>query len=44
MADETGFAVSKTEVVPLFPTFVWKTELKAEVYEPMNKTIKTKLC
>ena len=44
MADESGLAVAKTEVVRLFPTFVWKTELKAEVYEPMNKTIKTKLC
>jgi len=44
MADESGLAVAKTEVVRLFPTFVWKTELKAEVYEPMNETIKAKLC
>ena len=43
MGDEPGLAIANTEVVPLFPTFVWKTELKAEVYGPMNETIKTKL-
>jgi uncharacterized protein (TIGR02466 family) len=43
MVDESGLAVANTEAVPLFPTFVWKTELKPEAYGPMNETIKAKL-
>ncbi len=43
MVDEPGGAVAKTEVVPLFPTFVWKSELRPETYGPMNETIKAKL-
>lgn len=43
MLDEPGQAVANTEVVPLFPTFVWKTELKAAAYGPINETIKAKL-
>jgi len=43
MADESGLAIANTESVPLFPTFVWKTELKPEAYGPMNETIKAKL-
>ncbi|MDH3672622.1 MAG: 2OG-Fe(II) oxygenase family protein [Gammaproteobacteria bacterium] len=43
MVDEPSVPVAKTEVVPLFPTFVWKSELKPETYGPMNETIKAKL-
>ena len=43
MVNEPALAVANTETVPLFPTFVWKTELKPEAYGPMNETIKAKL-
>lgn len=33
----------KTEMLPLFPTFVWKTELTAEAYTPINRDIRSKL-
>ncbi|MFQ5936064.1 MAG: 2OG-Fe(II) oxygenase family protein [Acidiferrobacterales bacterium] len=32
-----------SEVVPLFPTCIWKTQLWAEHYEPINGKIKKKL-
>lgn len=33
----------KTEILPLFPTFVWKTELTPDASEPINRDIRTKL-
>ena len=43
MVDEPSLVVANTELMSLFPTFVWKAELKTEVYGPMNETIKAKL-
>jgi uncharacterized protein (TIGR02466 family) len=33
----------KIEMLPLFPTFVWKTELTPEAYAPINREIRKKL-
>ena len=33
----------KTEMLPLFPTFVWKTELTSEAYTPINRDIRSKI-
>ena len=35
--------VESTEIVPLFPTLVWKMQLARETYEPINARIKSKL-
>jgi uncharacterized protein (TIGR02466 family) len=35
--------VDSTEIVPLFPTLVWKMQLSRETYEPINGEIKAKL-
>ena len=35
--------VETTEIVPLFPTLVWKFQLARETFEPINETIRTKL-
>lgn len=43
MAEKHDLLVAKSEIIPLFPTFVWKTELKPEAYEPINRGIKMKL-
>lgn len=33
----------KTELLPLFPTFVWKTELTPAAFAPINREIRKKL-
>lgn len=43
MATEISPKVDSTEVVPLFPTLVWKVQLSPETYEPINEKIKLKL-
>lgn len=35
--------LEKTEVIPLFPTFLWQTELKRDAYEPLNQSIRAAL-
>ena len=35
--------VDSTEIVPLFPTLIWKMQLARETYEPMNEKIAAKL-
>lgn len=35
--------VESTEAVPLFPTFVWKTQLKREVFAPLNEGMRRRL-
>ena len=35
--------IDSTEIVPLFPTLVWKMQLARDTYEPINATIKAKL-
>lgn len=35
--------VASTEMLPLFPTLVWKVQLERACYEPMNARIKRKL-
>jgi uncharacterized protein (TIGR02466 family) len=35
--------VDSTEIVPLFPTLVWKMQLSRDTYEPINAKIKAKL-
>ena len=36
-------SVDSTEIVPLFPTLVWKMQLSRSTYEPINAKIKAKL-
>lgn len=43
MIDINNLTVEKTEIVPLFPTYVWCTQLKREDYQPINEKIKVKL-
>lgn len=43
MVDQITLPVEKTEVLTLFPTFVWRTQLKAQDYEVINRKIKQKL-
>lgn len=33
----------KTELLPLFPTFVWKTELEPDAFQPINRDIRSRL-
>jgi uncharacterized protein (TIGR02466 family) len=35
--------VDSTEIVPLFPTLIWKMQLAASTYEPINAKMKAKL-
>lgn len=35
--------VESTEIVPLFPTLVWKMQLSRDTYEPINAKIESKL-
>lgn len=35
--------VDSTEIVPLFPTLIWKMQLSPETYEPINAKIAAKL-
>lgn len=43
MAEERTSRIANSEVLPLFPTFVWKCQLQPEVYKPINETILTEL-
>jgi len=43
VAETTTPSVDSTEIVPLFPTLVWKMQLARESYAPMNAKIKAKL-
>ena len=43
MAATNKPSVDSTEIVPLFPTLVWKMQLARETYVPINDRIKTKL-
>ena len=43
MADEKKTDVESKEVLPLFPTCLWKTQLKPEHYERINSDIKKSL-
>lgn len=43
MATTKKPTVDSTEIVPLFPTLVWKMQLARETYAPINEGIKAKL-
>jgi len=43
MAAETECWIEAPEVVRLFPTFVWKCQLRPEVYRPINVAIVNRL-
>ncbi len=43
MAATQAPSVDSTEIVPLFPTLVWKIQLSRDTYEPLNAKIKAKL-
>ena len=43
MAAPQAPTVDSTEIVPLFPTLVWKMQLSRDTYEPINEKIKAKL-
>ncbi len=43
MVDRITLPLEKTEVLTLFPTFVWRTPLKTQDYEAINRKIKQKL-
>ena len=43
MAAAQAPTVDSTEIVPLFPTLVWKMQLSRDTYEPINAKIKAKL-
>ena len=43
MAVTRAATLDSTEIVPLFPTLVWKMQLSRDSYEPMNAKIKAKL-
>ena len=43
MAAPQAPTVDATEIVPLFPTLVWKMQLSRDTYEPINEKIKAKL-
>ncbi len=43
MAVTQAPTVDSTEIVPLFPTLIWKMQLARDTYEPINANIKTKL-
>lgn len=38
-----ALTAEKIEMLPLFPSFVWKTELTPEAYTPINQAIRLKL-
>jgi len=43
VAAETGFWLETPEVLRLFPTFVWKCQLRPEVHRRVNATILTRV-
>ncbi len=43
MAAKRPATVESTEILPLFPTLVWKMQLARDTYAPMNEAIRAKL-
>ena len=43
MATKRAATVDSTEIVPIFPTLVWKMQLSRDTYEPINERIRAKL-
>jgi hypothetical protein len=43
LSETSANPVEKTGVLKLFPTYVWATQLKADVYEPLNRGILERL-
>ncbi len=43
MSDPTPIRVNKTEILPFFPTLVWKSQFSPETYEPLNQKIMDRL-
>jgi uncharacterized protein (TIGR02466 family) len=43
MPEPKPILVQSTEMLPLFPTLVWKVQLEPQSYEPMNARIRAKL-
>lgn len=43
MSNGKDGVIEHSEAVPIFPTMVWKTYLKKEVYQPLNERIRAKL-
>lgn len=43
MIETSNLTVEASEIVPLFPTYVWCTQLKQQDYEVINEKIKNKL-
>ncbi len=41
MAATQAPSVDSTEIVPLFPTLVWKIQLSRDTYEPVNAPLRT---
>ncbi len=39
MAEERASRIESSDVILVFPTFVWKTQLEAKVYEAINQKI-----
>jgi hypothetical protein len=39
MTRQTGQKSQNSDVLRVFPTFVWKAELRPEVYKPINDSI-----
>src|SRR5229473_1126847 len=39
MAEPAGQEFQKSDLLRMFPTFVWKAELRPEVYQPINDQI-----
>lgn len=43
MNESSEIRVVKTEIMPFFPTLVWKSQLSPETYEPLNQKIISRL-
>ena len=43
MSEPINVRMSSKEVLPLFPTLLWKSQLSPETYEPLNRRIMAKL-
>lgn len=43
MSQKKSFKVDLTEVVPMFPSLVWKVQLSRDTYEPLNRGLKSKI-
>jgi len=43
MSEPINVRMSSKEVLPLFPTLLWKSQLSPETYEPLNRRIMAKM-